>query len=458
MLLEHAEPRRTADMAFFLSSLWSDSRGNVALVLGLALPVLAGGVAGAMDLNTWYSARVRLQHAADAAALGAAREMQLPGATASQVTAAAVSIVNSTLEKAGPRPSRVAADPAFRAKTVRVEVEAEVSPLFSRALVSGLQKVGTSAVARLSNSTPVCMVGLDTRMEGTVKLESRAQLTAHACAVYSNSTHSRGLQGAGGAAARATLFCSAGGYSGTGVFTPQPATDCPAIGDPLKDRPLPSAGPCVAHNKTLKGATETLSPGTYCGGLNVTNGSAATLQPGIYVIKGGPLVVDRFSSLAGTNVAFFFSGDKAALLFDKNSTIRLTAPKDGPMAGLLISEERMLTSYVEAPQPLDLLGLVGSVVSALVPALPVGSPPMREFRIISDNARTLIGTIYIPNGRLIVDSSKSVADLSAYTVIVARRFDLYDGPNLQLNTDYSASDVPVPPGVGPTQGRVALSE
>ncbi len=81
---------------------------------------------------------------------------------------------------------------------------------------------------------------------------------------------------------------------------------------------------------------------------------------------------------------------------------------------------------------------------------------MRQYRIISDNARTMLGTIYLPAGRLIVDSSRPVADQSAYTVIVARQINLYEGPNLTLNANYGATSVPVPDGVGPRSGMAAL--
>ena len=43
-----------------------------------------------------------------------------------------------------------------------------------------------------------------------------------------------------------------------------------------------------------------------------------------------------------------------------------------------------------------------------------------KHRIYSDNARKLLGTIYLPNGVLYVDANKPIADQSAYTVIVAR--------------------------------------
>jgi hypothetical protein len=58
---------------------------------------------------------------------------------------------------------------------------------------------------------------------------------------------------------------------------------------------------------------------------------------------------------------------------------------------------------------------------------------------------------------LYIDANKPIADQSAYTIVVARRVELYSGPNLVLNTDYGGTDVPVPKGVGPvTDQAVAL--
>ena len=166
------------------------------------------------------------------------------------------------------------------------------------------------------------------------------------------------------------------------------------------------------------------------------------------MIDNGPLVVDHGGSLGGTNVGFYFTGDKGGLLFDVDSTISLSAPKDGIMAGLLFFENRMVSAPVAPPDGVKL---------APPPPPPPGSPPMRTYRIVSNNARTLLGTIYLPAGRLIIDADKPVADLSAYTVIVARQVELFDGPNLYLNTNYAGSDVPVPSGVGPISGASGVA-
>ncbi len=63
----------------------------------------------------------------------------------------------------------------------------------------------------------------------------------------------------------------------------------------------------------------------------------------------------------------------------------------------------------------------------------------------------------MPQGEIIIDALKPIADKSAYTVLVVKQIRLYSGPNLILNTDYSASEVPVPPGVGPYGSKIFLS-
>lgn len=104
------------------------------------------------------------------------------------------------------------------------------------------------------------------------------------------------------------------------------------------------------------------------------------------------------------------------------------------------------------------MGAVTRTVNGILTSLLPASTPCREYRIISDEARTLLGTIYLPVGRLIIDSRKPIADLSAYTVIVARVINLYDGPNLMLNARYASSDIPVPEGVGPSSADTVISQ
>jgi hypothetical protein len=200
------------------------------------------------------------------------------------------------------------------------------------------------------------------------------------------------------------------------------------------------------------GGTQILEPGVYCKGLKITDKAVVTLRPGIYIIKDGPLVVDKGATLEGADVGIYLTGRRSNLVFAAASTINLSAPKDGPLAGILIFDDPSgAKAPAIPPYPLP-IPLVGELLGALQP----GGPP-REHKILSDNARLLLGTIYMPQGRLIIDASKPIADKSAYTVMVVRRIDLHAGPNLVLNSDYSATEVPVPKGVGPYGNNIMLT-
>jgi hypothetical protein len=339
----------------------------------------------------------------------------------------------------------------------------------------GLGSTTVAAQARVNvvGKMRLCMLTLDPAAPGAFNLQKKAQVTANGCSLYSNSKSKTGMMGGDSALVRADTICSAGGYVGVRAnFAPVPQSGCPVIEDPLKDRATPTIGSCVSipfsankrgdTSKNEVDQTATLDPGTYCGGLKISKNASVTLRSGTYVIKDGPLMVYDKATLAGVDVAFFFTGDKAGLLFDKDSTVSLTAPTSGTMAGLLMSEDRTVGS------PLDpVTGLVNGLVGALPPLLgappptpqPLGQTrPMRTYRIISDNARTMLGTIYLPVGRLVIDAAKPVADQSAYTVVVAQQVNLYEGPNLYLNANYDLTSVPVPTGVGPLSGKLLLAK
>jgi hypothetical protein len=159
--------------------------------------------------------------------------------------------------------------------------------------------------------------------------------------------------------------------------------------------------------------------------LKIEKAAEVTLSPGIYVITGGKLEVKDTAKLTGEHVGFYFEDDAAVFTFEKDTTIDLGAPKDGPMAGILIYENPLAAKD-------------------------------RDFTIKSENAQRLLGTLYLPNGRLKIDAKGNVADESAYTVIVAKQLEV-KGANLVVNSDYGGTDVPVPDGVGPNSSMVMLS-
>jgi hypothetical protein len=201
-----------------------------------------------------------------------------------------------------------------------------------------------------------------------------------------------------------------------GAITPTPTSDCPPVADPLANRAPPPVGPCDKLATVIALGNVTLNPGVYCGGLTITLGAKVTFNPGVYVIKDGPFTVTGNAQIKGEHVGFYLTGLFSLIDFSKNTTVDLTGPKDGPMAGLLFYEDR-------------------------------NSTLLRMHWLNSANAKRLTGTIYLPKGYLKIDPNAPVAADSEFTAIIANRLEVREGPELVLNTDYDSTDVPVPKGI-----------
>lgn len=391
-------------------------------------------VAGATaDFSVLTNQKARLQAAADAGSLAAAKELGLSDSKTENVQAIVEAVVKSYLgdnHDSAYGGGALTVTTLVRDNPLGVDVTATQSvPLpFGAGVGLSVNEITARSVARIAGRPNICVLGLDAGEAGTISLETSARVTGKDCAVFSNSAHSNGLKAKNSATLVASLICSRGGKEGSPEnFSPDPIVDCPGFEDPLAARPEPQAGPCLETDLVIKSATRALSPGTYCGGIFITKGSAVSLDPGIYVIKDGPLIVNGGSSLSGTDVGFYFTGPKAVFDFDAKSSISLAAPKNGAMAGILMFESR-------------------------------SQEKTGTHMISSDDARMLLGTIYLPQSEVRVDASSPVADESAYTAIVARALRLYGGPHLVLNTNYDATDVPAPEGIKGAGQPVALTE
>jgi len=401
--------------------------GALAVSFAIAAPALMIVAGMATDYAFMVRFRTELQAVADAAAIAGAREMTLAQSDPDEVDAVVESYVavNAKNRRGGPVTTTTQVN--SKDSSVEVSLSQTWTPFMLHLLESGVTPIVVHATARTVGAEKVCVIGLDENAGDTVYLTDKATVTANNCAVYSDSVASNSLEAGSKAFLKSSLTCTAGGYVGAaGSFDPQPVTDCPKISDPLADRTAPSVGSCDFYKLSISSKSVTLSPGVYCGGLHITKSSTVELNSGTYIIKKGALTVDGASTLTGEHVGFYLT-QNATFSFTKDSVINLSAPKDGQMAGLLFFEDR-------------------------------SNNPGLNNKITSDNARYLLGTIYLSQGTLMIDSSKTVADQSAYTAIVARSLKLKAGPNLVLNSDYNATDVPVPSGLMDLAGgRIVLS-
>lgn len=401
-----------------LTRLRADERGGVLIIFGAALPALLMGAGIVIDFGILSEQRTAFQAVADAAALAAAREFRLANASATTVQSVAEKFAAASLKTVN-HSGTVAASVDLMKMTVTVEINTVAKTNIMHMFGTEMVAVGARATARVLGSASICVIGLEKARNETVYLEKEAKLEAPECAVYSNSTQAQGLKAMQNSSIRARFICSAGGsYKDKyDSFSPSPTLDCPVLADPLASRPPPPTGGCSATD--LKVTTSiTLSPGTYCGGIRISKAATVSMNPGIYVFKDGPLDVSGGASLKGVNVGIYLNGKGSVIRFDTDTRIDLTAPRDGVLAGILFYEDRT-------------------------------SPPNQKHEIFSNDAKVLLGTIYLPQNELNIAANKPVAAESAYTIVVARRFTLSAGPTMVLNVKYSSTNIPVPEGVGP---------
>lgn len=326
----------------------ADRRGSVAIATGLLLPLLLLLAGNAIDHGRYLRAKAGLQSAADAAALGAAKELGLTDvkhesieAVASAMVAAYLKANSSNADEPAPQvTTRIAGEPI----EVDVTVTASFSPAFGDMFGLGLAEISARAVARVLGKPNICVLGLNESENKTISLEKNARVTGQNCAVYSNSNHSIGLKSKNSAVLKASFICSRGGKDGgPGNFSPAPLVDCPSFDDPLAGRPEPDAEACDPDKPTRIELDTALDPGTYCG-LEIVNGAAVKLRDGVFVFRDKPLIVRDGASLTGEAAGLFFAGQKANFTFERASTISLKAPTDGPLAGLLVFGSRSQSS------------------------------------------------------------------------------------------------------------------
>ncbi|MCJ2049654.1 TadE/TadG family type IV pilus assembly protein [Methylobacterium sp. J-070] len=416
--------------ASLLKAFRPDNRGGVAVIFGLSSIVLFGLAGGGIDYARLSYRRAQLQTATDVGTLTGGNMLKLAQTTTDtqSVSGVTTQAIRDNAKPVAGVPFTVQVRVSDDGTSVTAQTQ-EIFPLpFGRIIGVPSATITVSAQSKLVGKTRLCVLALDPTSNGTLTAQDQASVTASQCSVYSDSASTSGVTLQNQATILATSICSAGGNSVSTSNPPQPGpkSGCPSLKDPLAVIAPPTSSGCTYTN-TVVTTSQTLYPGTYCNGLKITKGATATLSPGVYVIDTGPLTVDANATLTGSYVGIYLKSQQTTLNLTAASTINLTAPRDGPMSGLLFYEDPT-------------------------------APLLREHKISSNGARQLLGTIYMPRGKLTVDSHGAVADQSAYTVIVSRQLKVASSANLTMNAMYSASDVPVPSGVGNISGRLLLAQ
>ncbi len=420
-------------LAAQLVAMAKDKAGNFAAGFAILVPMLLGVAGGAVDMAAYHRNMQRMQDAADMAALAAAREGSLKGWDEQIAASIAATFASENLglpvpDLAGAKmaamssPSgqlQIATAVDAPNKTVKVTLEMDYYPYFFLGYFRSSPQIRVTAQANVAGEMNICVIGLDPSASGTLQLTGTSKVTAPNCAIMSNSVSTDGFIAKDNSLLTSDYNCSAGGVVGAAKnFTTNPTTDCRPVADPLAARGIPPAASCNYTNKVVSGFVTVLSPGVYCGGINIKDKANVLFKAGTYVIKDGELKSNLGGISAGKGVTFVFVGEGSRFAFDATTTISFSAPETGSYAGILFYQDPAMVN-------------------------------MLTYEISSVKAGLLLGTIYLPNGTFKVHAANKVGEQSAYTVIVARKLDIGSAADLVINADYAATKVPVPNGVGP---------
>lgn len=312
-----------------------EAGGSTVTIFAMSLPVLLAGAGAATMYSFELMTRTQMQAAVDSGAL-AGTALGADATDDARIKAAKVAYAGNFggggLAKSDNSDYWVKSGGAPNFTVSNLEVTGEAHSLirnpFSFIIGEAWLPVTTTAVGAKILSDPVCILGLDPTQKATVDMSGQPVITAKDCDIQANSSNGSGMRQKGSPTVKAKKIGTSGGYTGSG-YDPLPIKGTVPITDPYKDVPFPPSNNCDYNNVTISGATVTLDPGVYCGGIRIKAGANVTLKPGIYIMKDDALWMNSNSSLQGQEVMIGFTGPNATLYMEGSSSLDLTSPASG---------------------------------------------------------------------------------------------------------------------------------
>jgi hypothetical protein len=392
------------------------SRGNLTILTGMLVLPSAIAIVMAIEIVALNNERAIMQSAADAAALAGARDLMVSGSSRRNAKSFAERFALSQVGSFAER-----AKVAFVATPEKEGVFAvdgfAVRPSFFGNLVPpGGFRIRVRSVAENMVRQPLCILGQNEALaENAISGDGSAGLIARGCVVHANGDiilKDRASVAAG------TVRTS--GSSEGGTISPTPNVGALKIPDPFSARTISPPKDCASvpdgGTDVWKQGILTLPPGMHRTQFVMRGTSTMKLQPGEHYFC-RPSIFSENSRLEGQNAVM--------ILIEGELTVR--APASTSLKG---RETGTWAGFV--------------IVASRTNASPVS--------FLSPNVDELLGTIYLPNSHLLVNSPGSVAEASQWSVIVAHRLIVSNAAQLIINSDYEGSPVPVPTGVGANVG------
>ena len=447
------------------------SESGAVMVFLVAIPVLAGTLAVGIETGQWFRVKRQMQNAADAAALaGSIDRIAGRDATTIQTTARyeaqrngfghGVSNVAVTVNAPPTSGANVATTGA-----VEVIITKQISFSFGAALHNWMGQTSSGftmrarsvaaqgSVTSSTNSAEGCMVALTTAAEQGINFTNFNTFEGD-CTLVSNGTSSSADSNASIYVAsfnNATLksvytrgSLHKASYNSFNVQTPAKVNQETAVVDPYAGLANPSPGTCTYNPFTAPGGTSlTLTPGTYCGGLNISGYNNVYFTAGTYYIANGNMTISGANNVScsnctgGAGVTFVLTqttgnnSDIGGFNISSENNVSFSAPSTGQYAGILVYQDRRAT--------------VGTMTSTT-----------KHFNVSSLNNATLNGAIYFPNNRLQVSSVNNFGATATCTVWIGRyiKFSSYNNNRIDGCGAYGTTPATIVTTTTTVKGRL----
>lgn len=269
------------------------------------------------------------------------------------------------------------------------------------------------AFAEGVSQTPLCVLTFGVNAtDHKMQIHGGSRMTAPACLIHANER----IEVDGTAQVSANTVET--GASASGPITPTASTGAPDVDDPFATLNVPNPGllcPIVGLLTpfvVFDSQTRTLPAGCH-GKVEVKNGGTLILEAGEHIFT-QDFELKNMARVSGEDVVLVFASGADARWKD-GASITLGGRQSGALAGFVIVTARSRTN---------------------------------EFKLETNAIDELTGTIYVPNAELTLEGDSTAGQESDWTVMAAQKLHLHGNPVVQINANYSGSDVPVPVGVG----------
>ena len=391
--------------------------GQATVLVAVSFTALLAFAGLAVDVGQMHIVQRQVQSAADASALAGALELGDCGTTTdcAAMTAAAQDAVTENglaksllVKQCGSTGSAAlavtvnngpcalgssSADPNYKNASYVETVVSKVQPtIFAKVLGISSLTISARAEATVGNS-PFCLDMVGT--SGMTFQNNGGDLTL-SCGIMINSSGNPAFQANGGTTSATAIDVNGEAQVWGGTVTPQPVTGVPALKDPLSYLNPPENSGCTYNSTISISSNQSLSPGTYCGGLQI-NGGAVTLKPGVYTFDSFGFQMNG-GSVSGSGVTFYFA--QGSSQFNGAYTVNLVAPTTGNYAGILFYQS-----------------------STDATTMQINGGPDSVFQ----------GALYAPDAPIQLNGS----NVAAYTIVDASSIQM-NGGNFSLGSNYSS--------------------